>query len=55
MGPATILTTEEEIKLVNWICELAKCGFPRKKHDLLNMVQEIVVNQKRETKFRDGR
>ncbi|KAJ8930636.1 hypothetical protein NQ314_016551 [Rhamnusium bicolor] len=30
MGPNTVLTADEEIELVQWLSELAKCGFPQK-------------------------
>jgi hypothetical protein len=29
-GPATILTTEEELLLENWVLELGRAGFPVK-------------------------
>lgn len=38
MGPDTIMTPLEEKKLANWSAELAKCGFPRKKEDILDTV-----------------
>lgn len=55
MGPPTILSTQEESELVHWLKELASTGFPRKKADLLNTVQKIVLTNKRDTPFKDGR
>lgn len=55
MGPTTVLTTDEEKELVQWLCEIAKCGFPRKKVDLLDTVQNIIVKAKRCTPFKNNR
>lgn len=55
MGPPTVLSTEEELKLASWLKELAKAGFPQKKMDLINTVQKIVQEEKRDTPFKDGR
>nr|CAD7267128.1 unnamed protein product [Timema shepardi] len=54
MGPDPVLSKEEELKLVTWLEDLAKSGFPRKPDDLLNSVQEIVKATKKETPFVDG-
>lgn len=56
MGPPTVLSTDEELKLANWLKELAKAGFPQKKTDLINTVQRIIHEEKRSTPFsKDGR
>ena len=55
VGPATILTQDEEKELSQWLIYLAKTGFPRKKHDLLNTVMKIVRDDQRKTPFRNGR
>lgn len=55
MGPGTILTDEEESKLAKWCLNLAKCGFARKKDDLLNTVQKIINNDNRPNPFANGR
>lgn len=55
MGPATVLTYEEERKLEEWLTHLAKTGFPQKKMDLINTVHKIVLAENRETPFKDGR
>lgn len=55
MGPKTVLTKKEEDKLVEWIKEITKKGFPPKKDDLVLTVQKIVANSGRETPFIDGK
>jgi hypothetical protein len=40
MGPKTILTTSEELSIVKWLVDLAKCGFARKPEELLRTVQK---------------
>ncbi|KAJ8941790.1 hypothetical protein NQ314_010278 [Rhamnusium bicolor] len=51
MGPNTVLTKEEEDVLVKWLMDLAKCGFPQRKQDLLNAVETIVTAEGRRTPF----
>lgn len=53
MGPDTVLSLAEENELVKWLVDLAKCGFPQKPSDLLNMVQKILREDKRKTPFKD--
>lgn len=53
MGPETILKAAEEQTLVNWLINLAKCGFPQKPTDLLNTVQKIIRDDKRKNPFKD--
>lgn len=55
MGPQTVLSLEEESILVKWLKQLATTGFPQKKTDLQNAVQKIILENKRETPFKDGR
>ncbi|KAJ8967707.1 hypothetical protein NQ314_002653, partial [Rhamnusium bicolor] len=55
MGPDPVLTRENEQKLVTWIENLAACGFPIKKDELLNTVQKIVQKEKLKTPFTNGR
>lgn len=55
MGRDTTLTKEEEESLVQWLSELAKCGFSRKKDDLLNTVQKIMKDDKRPNPFTNDR
>ena len=54
-GPATILTSKEEQLLVQWILHLSATGFCVDKEQLLNSVQKLVRDGKRETPFTDGR
>lgn len=46
MGPDPILTHTNEKKIVDWIIELSKCGFPVKKQELLSTVQKIIQEKK---------
>lgn len=55
MGPNTIFNKEEENELEKWLINLAKCGFPQKKNDLLTTVQKITTDEKRKTPFRENR
>lgn len=54
MGPNTVLTSSAESLMVTWCTDLAKCGFPLKRADLLNTVQQI-INDQRDTPFINGR
>ena len=54
-GPATILTDEEELLLVQWITELARRGVPLSKENLLDSVQSIVISDGRLNPFSEGR
>lgn len=55
IGGETILTKQEETTLVNWMVHIAKCGFPATKLQLLDSVELLVKNLKRENSFKDGR
>lgn len=55
MGPETVLTTTEEDVIVQWLLQLAKKGFPRKKSDLLNTVQAIVSEDPRSNPSKNDR
>ncbi|KAF2881314.1 hypothetical protein ILUMI_24858 [Ignelater luminosus] len=55
MGPETILSKEEEQELVDWMINMAKCGFPLKKDDLLNTVHTIIKEDERKNPFKNGR
>ncbi|XP_031358776.1 uncharacterized protein LOC116182378 [Photinus pyralis] len=54
MGPPTILSKEEEDLLVRWLLANAKKGFPINKTSLCETVCEIIKNDDRVHKFRDG-
>lgn len=55
MGPDPVLTSEHEDELCNWIVDLAKCGFPLKKSELLLSVQKIVKEENLKTPFKNNR
>lgn len=54
-GPPTVLTTQEELEVVNWILYRAERGFPVSKIELLDSVQAYVVALKKKTPFSGGR
>jgi hypothetical protein len=54
-GPATYLTTQEEMRLVGWIKEMQDRGFPVHKEQLLCTVQSFIKESKRPTPFKDGK
>lgn len=54
-GPSTILTTEEEQKLVDWILFVSSKGFPYTKDMLLDSVKLLMKELKRENPFTNGR
>lgn len=55
MGPATILTTEEEECLVTWIFELSRRGWPITKEQLQDNVQNLIRELKRPNPFVNDR
>lgn len=55
MGRDSALSKAEEEALVQWLTDLAKCGFARKRDDLLNTVQNIMKAEKRPNKFTNDR
>jgi hypothetical protein len=54
-GPATYLTHEEETIIVNWLLYCCERGFPISKSQLLDCVQKLVVELKRETPFKENK
>jgi len=54
MGPATVLSKQEERQIAEFLISMAKRGFPRKKSDLMHMVAEIVKKDGRPTPFISG-
>lgn len=54
-GVSTVLTSQEEDILVNWILNMAKMGFPINKDQLLDSVTLLCKELKRPNKFNDGR
>ncbi|KAG5879365.1 hypothetical protein JTB14_016518 [Gonioctena quinquepunctata] len=55
MGPKAFLKQNEEEKLVEWIEEITRRGFPPKKDDLFLIVQKIIANSGRNTPFVDNK
>lgn len=55
MGPSTILTTNEESLLEQWIMSLAKVHHPVNKEQLLDSVQHIIEENKRPNPFVNSR
>ncbi|KAJ8953396.1 hypothetical protein NQ318_023513, partial [Aromia moschata] len=54
-GPAPILSIEVEDKLKEWIINIAKCGFPLKKSDLIDTVEKIAKDLGKSHLFTDGK
>lgn len=54
-GPRPVLNIEEENILVNWITQLARKGFPKKKEDLKSSVQTFLTNNPRPNPFTNNR
>ncbi|KAJ4449350.1 hypothetical protein ANN_00748 [Periplaneta americana] len=55
MGPPTVLNEKEESRLVQWIGDIGKLGFPLIKDDLLCTVKRIMDNTQRVNPFKDGK
>ncbi|XP_074035868.1 uncharacterized protein [Leptinotarsa decemlineata] len=54
-GPEPLLTIEGEEKICNWTINLAKCGFPIKKCDLIATVEGIVKATNKQPLFKNGK
>lgn len=54
-GPEPRLSLDGENKIAKWVINLAKSGFPIKKSDLLDTVEKILKDTKREDLFEKGR
>lgn len=54
-GPATVLTAEEEHKLVNWAVEMATVGYGQSKRQSCEMVKKIIDKDGRPNPFKDNR
>ena len=55
MGPATILTNEEESNVEKWIIDKAKLGFPMHANDVKDSIQKVLIECPRENPFTDNR
>lgn len=54
-GPEPVLGQEGEKKIVEWLINIAKCGFPVKKQELLDTVQKILKDLNKPNPFKDDR
>ena len=54
-GPSPVLTTAEEIKLVNYIKECGRIGYPLDKKDIKEVVKTILDDDGRPNPFTDNR
>ncbi|CAH0549892.1 unnamed protein product [Brassicogethes aeneus] len=54
-GPPPRLTVAGENEIVQWLINIAKCGFPIRKIDLISTVQKILKDCGKETLFKDGK
>ncbi|CAH0718999.1 unnamed protein product, partial [Brenthis ino] len=54
VGPDPILGREGEEKLKTWVLDMAKCGFPINKKELLESVANIVRDTNIKNPFKDG-
>ncbi|KAJ8930523.1 hypothetical protein NQ314_016670 [Rhamnusium bicolor] len=54
-GPEPLLTFDGEEKIVNWTINLAKCGFPIKKSDLIATVESIIKSSNKQHLFKNGK
>lgn len=53
-GPDTVLTTEEESLLVEWILDSYRKGFPRRKEDIQASVKNFLDDSKRPNRFKNN-
>lgn len=54
-GPEPLLTVSVEEKIATWTLNLAKCGFPIKKDDLLSTVEMILKTTNNQKLFKNGK
>lgn len=54
-GPEPVLGLTGEQQVVQWIIDIAKCGFPVKKNELLDTVQKIINDLGNPNPFKDNR
>ena len=55
LGPAPILTNEEELIIVDWVLRCHRKGFPRRKENIQSAVKEFLQKQPRPNPFRDNK
>lgn len=54
-GPEPLLGTQVENRIIEWVINIAKCGFPLKKSDLLNTVEKLAKDLGKDHLFKDGK
>lgn len=54
-GPEPLLTNAVETKIVEWVLNMAKCGFPIKKCDLMDTVECIIKDLKKQHLFKNSK
>lgn len=54
MGPAPVLSEDEEKLLVKWIVTRARKGFPQRKLDVQLSVKEFLTMNQRKAPFKDN-
>lgn len=54
-GPSTVLSKQEEQKIVEWLHGMQGRGFPVSRHALLFKVSEYLASNPRDTPFRNNR
>lgn len=55
IGPDPVLGIKGEEKICQWVTNMAKCGFPIRKKDLLETVAGIVKDSGKPTPFKEGK
>lgn len=53
-GPRSVLSKSEEKRIVQWLCDMQKRGFPATREGLLHKVSELLAENSRETPFKNG-
>ncbi|KAH3852757.1 hypothetical protein DPMN_095275 [Dreissena polymorpha] len=54
-GPGTVFPTQEEKELTEFLSEMAKRGMGLRSGEFMDLVQNIVVTEKRKTPFTNNR
>ncbi|KAI4455566.1 homeobox-like domain superfamily [Holotrichia oblita] len=54
-GPNTVLTEDEELRLVDWIKKMAQRGFPNNRENILDSVQTFLKDNPRKNPFKNNR
>lgn len=54
-GPEPVLGVDGEKRIIEWLLNISKCGFPVKKQELLDTVQKIIRDGQFKNRFKDDR